>query len=511
MAVAQTVIQAEEGILANAQVKTAYAGYTGAGYVDIVDKAGSSVELVFRRTSAATDTLSVFYANASGGTRNLAVTLNDVSIGTLSFPQTGAWTTWSSVNMVVALNSGINRLRFTTTGSSATPNLDRIRIGGQAAVTMYKLTLAKSGNGSVSANPSDTYYDAGTQVTLTASPSGNSIFRGWMGTDEITVNPFTLTLNGHKTEVGVMLDTTGFASFPVEPGPIGFASVTAHGLSGTTGGVGGEEVFITNSTDLWNLMLRRADPNRALNYSPLIVYIAGILSPESIFNGDEMLDVKDVYNISIIGIGNDATITGFGLSIVRSTNIIVRNMKFASCPEDGIGVQADDDETLGHHIWIDHCSFTDTPPPGYPAGTTPDGALDISHTTSFVTVSWCQFTNHDKTSLIGHSDSNTEDVAMKVTYHHNWFNGTVQRHPRIRFATVHVFNNYFANTSLYGVSSNLEADVVVEGCYFLNVPIPTETSRDGSPQGDLVERNNTFVNCGVPGTRGLAFDPLNNL
>jgi hypothetical protein len=97
---------------------------------------------------------------------------------------------------------------------------------------------------------------------------------------------------------------------------------------------------------------------------------------------------------------------------------------------------------------------------------------------------------------------------MKVTWHHNYFDSTNQRHPRVRFGKSHVYNNYYRKNSIYGVSSNLEADVVVEGCYFLDVPIPVETSRDGSPPGDLVERNNIFAGTtGAPGTRGTAFDP----
>jgi pectate lyase len=219
-----------------------------------------------------------------------------------------------------------------------------------------------------------------------------------------------------------------------------------------------------------------------------------------------MVDVKDVYDISIIGVGSDATITGFGLNITRSKNIIVRNIKFASWSDDAISVDANDDVNKGNHIWIDHCTFTYTPPAGYPAASGPDGSVDITHTATFVTVSYCFFDSTDKNSLVGHSNSNVVDTAMRITYHHNWFKNSAQRNPRVRFCKVHVFNNYYTNNSIYGVSSNLEADVLVEGNYFYNTPIPTETSRDGSPPGDLVERYNIFVDCGVPGTRGNAFE-----
>lgn len=505
----QTTIQAEDALLLGAFVRTDHAGYTGAGYVDVIDSyvesTGSYFELVFRRTSAATDTVTVHYANGAS-TRSFAVKLNDVAAGTISLPATGSWTTWSSQSMVLALHAGVNRLRFSTSSKAVYPNVDRIVIGGQPAVVMFKLALTKSGNGSVSSIPTAGYLDAGSTVELSATPAGVSFFKRWMGAGDSPASPYTLTMSGHKNVIGVFLDTTGTAGFPLEPAATAFASVNALGNNGTTGGAGGDTIVVTTGDELWNVMLLRRDAGHALNLPPLTVFIAGILSPGPVIGSTEMLSIKDAYDISIVGAGNDATITGFGLNINRSVNVIVRNIRFAAWGDDGVAVEADDSETLGHHIWIDHCTFTDTPPPGYPAGSTPDGALDVTHTAAYVTISWCRFMKHDKNSLMGHSDSQTSDVNLKVTYHHNYFDSTVQRNPRVRFGKAHVYNNYYYKNSLYGVSSNLEADVLVEGNYFLNNPIPTETSRDGSPPGDVVERYNIFVASGVPGTRGTAFE-----
>lgn len=504
---AQTsILQAEKGILNNAFIQNTYTGYTGTGYVYLVSKAGSFVEITFRRETASTDTIAVYYSNGSGSNRTLSVTLNGGTATNLSFPKTTNWNTWTSTKMAISFVAGVNRVRFTTTGTSTYPVLDRIEVYGQTSIPVYKLTLTKSGNGIVSASPLQDYYDDSTNVTLTAMPSGNNIFNRWFTENGYNLsNPYIVNMNEHKTIVGILLDTTGMGNFNYESSPVGFASVNALGQNGTTGGNGGQVAIATTTAGLNILLQNRIDPNHTRNLPPITIYVAGILPYDS--NVGEMMDIKDAYDISVIGVGNDAIITGFGFSIVRSKNIIVRNIQFASCPDDGVSVQADDDETKGHHIWIDHCTFTDTPPPGYPPGSTPDGALDITHASAYVTVSWCKFTNHDKTCLLGHSDSQTSDTLLKVTYHHNYFDSTVQRHPRVRYGKAHLFNNYYRKNSLYGASSNLEADVVVEGCYFVNVPIPTETSRDGSPPGDLIERNNIYINCGVPGTRGTAFEP----
>ena len=100
------------------------------------------------------------------------------------------------------------------------------------------------------------------------------------------------------------------------------------------------------------------------------------------------------------------------------------------------------------NVWVDHNSFTN----GY------DGAVDIKRGSDFVTVSWNRIFGHDKSMLLGHTDDNaSQDVGhLRVTYHHNWFDGSGTRHPRVRFGNpVHVYNNYYFNNE-YGVASTDE-------------------------------------------------------
>lgn len=502
--------EAEKGLIYRAEILNQYPGFSGSGYVYLVNRRGAWVEVLFRRDTATSDTITVHYSNGSGSNRTLSVSLNESVLGNLTFPKTNNWTDWTTVKYIVPFQAGVNRLRFTTTGTNVNPLLDKIFVGGVNATPVYKLDLISSGNGDVSSNPSGIYFDVGTNVTLSAVPSNNYNFTRWFGTFENFENPHTLAMNSHTTAIGIFMPVSSITPFPYNEYPIGFASLTAYGKNGTTGGTNGNSVIVTNGAELWEIMLDRQDPNNNKNLSPLTVYIVGTISPVSgVFGSSKMLDVKDAYDISIIGVGNDATITGFGLKLFRAKNIIVRNITFASCPDDGISIDANDDPTLGHHIWVDHCTFTEIPPAGYPAFSSYDGALDITHTASFITVSWNHFTNYDKNSLIGHSNSQVTDTAMYITYHHNYFDSTRQRNPRVRFAKVHIFNNYYRSNALYGVSSNMGAQVMVEGNYFENVLIPTETSRDGSPQGFLVQRDNIFINSGTPGTGGNVFEPSN--
>jgi pectate lyase len=90
-----------------------------------------------------------------------------------------------------------------------------------------------------------------------------------------------------------------------------------------------------------------------------------------------------------------------------------------------------------------------------------------------------------------------------VTYHHNWFDGTGQRHPRVRFGNpVHVFNNYYSGVDGYGVASTEGAGVLDESNYFENVKDPFHLGEASSGPGTLVARNNHLVNSGAGETGG---------
>lgn len=235
-------------------------------------------------------------------------------------------------------------------------------------------------------------------------------------------------------------------------------------------------VVATNKTELDAYM----DSN-----DPYIIFVSGTID----LGG--MTPLRS--NKTLIGF-NNATLINGGLEMYNRSNIIIRNITFLNATDDALKINQNT-----HHIWVDHCSFANGA----------DGLFDITRQSSYITISWNYFYNHSKTMLIGHSDSYTQDVGyLKTTVHHNWFNGTDSRHPRVRFGEVHVYNNYFLNNLEYGVASAEEADVVVEGNYFENVAFPTLVGYAESGPGDLVARNNVYDNSGAPQTRGAAFDPL---
>jgi pectate lyase len=277
------------------------------------------------------------------------------------------------------------------------------------------------------------------------------------------------------TAIGIgSQDRTGRAS-PSEDVPIGWASVDG----GTTGGQGGAIVNVSDASSF---------VAQAQSAPPLIIRVSGTIHLSS--------PVRVRSNKTILGVGSDATIQGGGIFLTKVSNVIIRNLTISGAT-DAINI-----EGAAHHIWVDHCDLSRCT----------DGLLDIKHGSDLITVSWNHFHDHHKTCLLSHSDK--EDVRridtghLRVTYHHNFFDGTQTRHPRVRYAEpVHVFNNYFKNNQ-YGVAALMDSGVLVEGNVFENVEHPTHTQYGDSPgPGRLVERDNVYIKSGAPEVRGTVAEP----
>jgi pectate lyase len=235
---------------------------------------------------------------------------------------------------------------------------------------------------------------------------------------------------------------------------------------GTSGGGSAAPVTVTTASALISNM--QASGSRVIRVSGTIA-LSGMQ--------------KVTANKTIIGVGSGAAITGGGLNVSRVNNVIIRNINFRNWSDDAINVE------YSTRVWIDHNSFT--------GGS--DGAVDIKRASDCATVSWNRTFGHDKTFLLGHSDSNSAEDSgkLRVTYAYNFFDGSNQRHPRVRFGNpVHVVNNFYRNIGSYGVASTQQGCVIVEGNYFENTSDPFHRGEGSSPAGALVARNNHFVNSG---------------
>ncbi len=297
---------------------------------------------------------------------------------------------------------------------------------------------------------------------------------------------------------------------------VGFATLNG----GTTGGANGTEVTATSVSQVNTLLSTRRKNN---DTSPLVIKFNGKIT------GTEVIAAKEVSNITFIGVGTRGELEGVGINLVRSNNIIIRNLKIhhTRAPMDCIGIED------SKNVWVDHCELfnmlgdcngdgkIDTK--GDISGGDVDwydGLLDVKKDSAYITVSWNYFHDAFKTSLVGSSDSDTSD--RKMTFHHNIYSNTKSRLPSYRGGTGHMFNNYYVNADGSGINSRMGAKLRIENNVFENVGTG---SMDGSgfaegPIGSYYSdsigywdvSNNRFINCkgNQPTTSTCSFSPPYN-
>ena len=502
VSIAQTTIyEAEDAnTLYKAVIENEHSGFSGSGYVNYDNEPGGYIEWLIPMAESGEQTITVFYAHGASDIRDLKVENNSVIIDSAkNFPSTGAWTTWDSVSVAASLDSGINVLRLTGISAQGGPNIDKVEVTGEPGINKYILTILSSG-GIVTLNPPGGLYDEGIVITLTAIPAENFSFNAWSGDINSTENPISITMDSNKEIHALFTYEFDTVITAFENEPVGFASLAG----GTTGGLGGDTITVTEAQQLYDILIPRE--NKITD--PIVIFIDGTLT-----GLDDMLDIKRTANITLMGLGSDAGFLGFGIKIVEGSNVIIRNLTFADCHvEEKDGLTIDN----SHNIWIDHCTFTDSP--AYdPSGSDHDGLLDVKKGSYNVTISYNYFTNHRKTALFGHSVSETGDVNMKATYYCNWFDGTNSRHPRVRYGKVHLLNNLYTDLTGYGVGVTCSAQVQLEGNFFESTEIPDLISQvndpgetlSGDPEGFLKSISNFLYNSGpiVENLSGYDFNP----
>ncbi|MCK9301486.1 MAG: hypothetical protein M0P23_08945, partial [Bacteroidales bacterium] len=182
---ADLVVQAEDGVYVG-KTDTQHAGYTGTGFVDFTNAAGSSLLLEFSLAEALpAATVLVRWANGKDDDRSMSFRVNDsLQIESQAFGNSGAFTTWVETAVTLNLRKGTNKLLITALTSNGGPNMDKITIvGGEEGLREYALNLQIQGKGRVLKMPDAPYYPQGTVVQLEAVPdtAAGAEFVGWSG------------------------------------------------------------------------------------------------------------------------------------------------------------------------------------------------------------------------------------------------------------------------------------------------------------------------------------------
>jgi pectate lyase len=228
---------------------------------------------------------------------------------------------------------------------------------------------------------------------------------------------------------------------------------------------------------------------------PFIIRLIGNITDMTVMEGGDVV-IENSNNASsyltIEGVGTDAVANGWGVRLKSASNIEVSNLGFMNCNStagDNVGMQQDND-----HIWVHNCDLFYGNAGSDADQIKGDGALD-NKTSTYITLSYNHFWDNGKASLLGLSEGTTS--GLYITYHHNWFDHSDSRHPRVRYYSAHIYNNYFDGVSKYGSGSTLGSSLFVEGNYFRNSKHPMLTSLQGS---DIWDEANQVNNAGTMGT-----------
>ncbi len=109
--------------------ETTNAGFLKNGYYNFANSLTSyGTWEIFSKTTGKT-TLTIRFTNGGTDSRNMALSVNGTSAGTVSFPSTGDWTAYAEAKVDVTLAAGVNKLTFTSLTSDGGPNFDMFTFG----------------------------------------------------------------------------------------------------------------------------------------------------------------------------------------------------------------------------------------------------------------------------------------------------------------------------------------------------------------------------------------------
>ena len=177
-------------------------------------------------------------------------------------------------------------------------------------------------------------------------------------------------------------------------------------------------------------------------------------------------------NMTFEGVGDDATIYGFGFLVRSAKSVEFRNFAIMRCLDDAMSL-----DTENSNIWIHHLDLFYGRKGSAADQAKGDGTVDIKGNSKYVTVAYNHFWDNGKSSMCGMKSETGENW---ISYHHNWFDHSDSRHARVRTMTVHMYNNYYQHCDVYGVGATMGSSVFMESNYFDAVKRPIMSSQQGT-------------------------------
>ncbi|MDE5797953.1 MAG: polysaccharide lyase family 1 protein [Treponemataceae bacterium] len=379
----------------------------------------------------------------------------------------------------------------------------------------------------------DGYVTLGTsttnKVTVTGKAAGTAKITA--AVDGVTSEPYTVRVKDASASdadlvvtPGAKVTTNGWADLANNGAGMSYPDTTNIIYIGDDGykvGSGSLTAYTSTTTKrkvFTNAIASGSTLNSSANETAAIIVLSGMVdlsdgkvsdADHSYFNAFDSSHKREhgdiVYEIgsnkAIIGV-NGAKVAFGGLQIYANKcergNIIIQNIDFwdahgsteydtsvstysskkASADSlvlESNGTTKDSNGYITYNcvpknIWIDHCKFSDGTCKDLERNFNHDGSLDMK-AGQYVTVSYCEFTNHDKVTLLAPDETYVAPDQRQITFHHNYYHGAIQRMPRSRGCQVHIYNNYYNDIGIkenggYSLGPGIGSQFIVENNYF---------------------------------------------
>lgn len=264
------------------------------------------------------------------------------------------------------------------------------------------------------------------------------------------------------TSVGIIgLSVTAQAA--VTGSATGFAAQNG----GTTGGAGGTTVRATTGTQIHAALCSRPSSS-----TPITIEVEGAIthagtskvSGSSCNTADGVIELKQVSNVTIVGVGSGAIFDQVGIHLREASNIIIQNVTVQNVKKSGSPTSNGGDaigmESGVSNVWVDHVTLIASG--GESAGY--DGLFDMKAGTTYVTLSYSILRNSGRGGLVGSSE--TDSSNGPVTYHHNLYENLDSRVPLLRGGLAHIYNNHYRSINESGINARAGGRAKVENNYF---------------------------------------------
>src|SRR3954469_5572120 len=177
---------------------------------------------------------------------------------------------------------------------------------------------------------------------------------------------------------------------------------------GTTGGAGGQTVRATTGTAIHTALCSRASSS-----APITIQVEGTItvgntakvSGDSCNTAAGVIELKEISNVTIVGVGGGAVFDQIGIHIRSSSNIIIQNVNIKNVKKSGSPTSNGGDaigmESTVRNVWVDHTTLEASG--GESEGF--DGLFDMKDNTQYVTLSYSTLRNSGRGGLIGSSET----------------------------------------------------------------------------------------------------------